>query len=193
MAHVKHVEPSGISKWPFFDVIPEAKAAARHAPDGYRAVFDANGVATLKDAWNEPYICPLSHPLEDIVFSLFDFVCLCFVMFLHVATFGKWIKLGQIWALCTAAQRMQDAQASYNLLSSGKPSVEHGFTDCHSGLADSFSEEMEDWWCAALGSSWQADQGIGFPTLDLDISWCWGMAFTQICPNAMVDWEHYLL
>jgi len=30
-------------------VKPEAKAAARHAPDGYRAVFDANGVATLKD------------------------------------------------------------------------------------------------------------------------------------------------
>ncbi|CAL1160478.1 unnamed protein product [Cladocopium goreaui] len=29
-----------------------AKAAARHAPDGYRAVFDANGVATLKASYN---------------------------------------------------------------------------------------------------------------------------------------------
>eukprot|EP00435_Cladocopium_sp_Y103_P053920 s344_g17.t1 len=28
------------------------KAAARHAPDGYRAVFDANGVATLKASYN---------------------------------------------------------------------------------------------------------------------------------------------
>ena len=49
-----HVEPSGIQVAD--SMFTEAKAAARHAPDGYRAVFDANGVATLKDDWNEPYI-----------------------------------------------------------------------------------------------------------------------------------------
>ena len=34
----------------FFQTYAQAKAARQHAPNGYRAIFDANGVATLKDA-----------------------------------------------------------------------------------------------------------------------------------------------